>query len=123
MKILLVSDKTFYKEQALIRFNLKKHTGIFQTTDIGKTHKGINTAKIFIDKDILLLKESDAILICNFKKGKQENHIGEYSLMIATLAYFLQKKIYLLYDMPSNKYKEQLMMLEAISLNGNLNKI
>jgi len=123
MKILLISDKAFHKELALIRFNLKKHTGVFQTTDIGKTQTGVNRQKIILDKDIILLKECDAVLVCNFKKGKKENHISEYSLMIMGISYLLQKKIYLLYDMPSNKYKDEMNALEAIPLHGNLNKI
>jgi hypothetical protein len=122
MKILIFSSKEFFEKLGNIRFNLKKHTGIFQTTDIGKINKGINKDKIILDKDIILLKEVDALLICNFKKGREENHIGPYSLIIMSIAYALGKKIYLLYDIP-NKYVDTINSLEIESLKGDLKKI
>lgn len=122
MKILIISEKKFFKELGNIRFNLKKHTGVFQTTEIGKIPTGLNKQKIILDKDIKLLKECDALLVCNFKKGKEENHIDQYSLVIISIAYSLQKKIYLLYDIPY-KYVETLNSLEIESLKGDLKKI
>lgn len=122
MKILLACQKEFLKELGVVRHNLKKHTGIFQTTDVGKFPKGVNVDKIILDKDILLLKDVDSLLVCNFKKGKEENNIGEYLLILMSIAYSLGKKIYLLYDVPY-KYIEKIKCLEITSLNGDLKKI
>lgn len=122
MKILIFSEKEFFKKLGPIRHNLTKHTGIFQTTEIGKINTGLCKEKIILDKDIQLLKEVDAILICNFKKGREEGHIGPNSLIILSIAYSLGKKIYLLYDLP-NKYVEILKSLEVLTLNGDLKKI
>jgi hypothetical protein len=122
MKILIFSEKEFFKKLGPIRHNLKKHTGIFQTTEIGKINNGLFKEKIIFDKDIQLLKEFDAFLRCNFKKGKEENHIGANSLMILSIAYSLKKKIYLLYDLP-NKYVDILKSLEVLTINGDLKKI
>lgn len=122
MKILIFSEKEFYKKLGPIRHSLTKHTGIFQTTEIGKINKGLNREKIILDKDISLLKEVDGILICNFKKGKEENHVGANSLLIMGIAYSLGKKIYLLYDIP-NKYVETLNSLDVTPIKGDLKKI
>lgn len=123
MKLLLISGKQFHEKLPLIRFNIKNHTAILPTTDLGKVSNYINKKNSFFKKDIEILKTVDAVLICNFKKGKQENYVGAYSLMIMSIAYFLEKKIYLLYDVPSNKYKEEILSLDVISLKGDLKKI
>lgn len=119
MKILLACEKEFLKELGVVRHNLKKHTGIFQTTDVGKFPKGVNVDKIILDKDILLLKEVDSLLVCNFKR---EENIDSYSLILMSIAYSIGKKIYLLYDVPY-KYIEKIKCLEITSLNGDLKKI
>jgi hypothetical protein len=118
MKILLVSKKEFKKELGIIRHNLKNHKGIFQTTDIGKVPTGINKENIILDKDIKLIEEIDGILICNFEKTK----FDKYFIIIMSIAYYLNKKIYLLYDL-SNKYIDKLNCFQATSLNGDLKKI
>ena len=122
MKILIFSEKEFFKKLGPIRHSLTNHTGIFQTTEIGRINKGLCKEKIILDKDIQLIKEVDALLVCNFKKGKEENHVGANSLIITSIAYSLGKKIYLLYDIP-NKYVETLKSLEVNPLKGDLKKI
>ncbi len=123
MKILLISGKKFHEKLPLIRFNIKNHTAILPTSEIGKVSNYLNKRKLYFEKDIALLKEVDGLLVCNFKKGKQENYIGAYSLMIMSLSFFLEKKIYLLYDIPKNKYREEIESLNVISLKGDLKNL
>lgn len=123
MNILLISQKEFFKELPIIRFNIKNHTTFLQTMELGKTYNYINKNKLFLDKDIELIKKVDAILVCNLKKGKEENQIGSYCLMLMAIAYSYNKKIYLLYNLPKTKYKEELQALEPICLEGELKNI
>ena len=72
MNILLISQKEFFKELPIIRFNIKNHITFLQTMELGKTYNYINKNKLFLDKDIELIKQVDALLVCNLKKGKEE---------------------------------------------------
>lgn len=123
MNILIISQKEFFKELPIIRFNIKNHTTFLQTMELGKTYNYINKNKMFLDKDIELIKQVDALLVCNFKKGKEENHIGPYCLMLMAIAHSYEKKIYLLYDLPKTKFKEELDALEPICLLGDLKNL
>ncbi len=123
MKLLLISGRQFFEKLPLVRFNIKNHTSILPTSEIGKVSNFLNKRTIFLEKDILLLKEADSLLVCNFKKGKQENYIGAYSLIIMSIAFSFKKKIYLLYDLPKNKYKDEIESLEVICLKGDLKNI
>ncbi|MCK9439477.1 MAG: hypothetical protein PHW45_03760 [Candidatus ainarchaeum sp.] len=123
MKILLLSRKENIKKLPNIKFNIKKHEVLLPTFQLGKTSKFLNENKEFIDKDIELIKRADAILVCNFDKGKQENYIGSSLLLFMGAAYALDKKIYLLYDFSKSKSKEEIKCLDVVALNGDLNKI
>ena len=123
MKILLLSKKENIPKLPNIKFNIKKHEVLLPTFQLGKISKYNNQKKEFIDKDIELIKKVDSILICNFDKGKQKNYIGSSLLMFISIAYVLNKKIYLLYDFPTSKSKEELKSLNLIPLNGNLKNI
>jgi len=70
------------------------------------------------------IKESDAILVINNKKNETENYIGANTLIEIAFAYILDKKIYLLNDLPEFDYLlEEVKAMEPIILNGDLRKI
>ncbi|MDD3178499.1 MAG: hypothetical protein PHR26_03185 [Candidatus ainarchaeum sp.] len=123
MNIFLISDEKFKNKLPLIRFNINKHTTFLPTFQLGKIEKGRNIKKMFLDKDINILEKCDAILICNFDKGKSKNNIDYYSLMICSIAYYLNKKIYLLYNLPISKNKKEIQAFDPICLDGNLKGI
>ena len=120
MNIFLISEKNNMEKLPLIRFNLKKHTAILPTFELGRVNTGINQKKMFLDKDIMILQTCDAILLCNFDKGKSKNYIDSYSLMLCSIAYFLKKKIYLLYNLPLSKNREEIKAFETFCIDGNL---
>ena len=66
---------------------------------------------------------SDAILVANYDKNNIKGYIGGNTLMEMGLALFLKKKIYLLNETPELPYKEEILGVKPIILNGNLNKI
>lgn len=66
---------------------------------------------------------SDAILVANYDKNDVKGYIGGNTLMEIGLAFFLKKKIYLLNEIPELSYKEEILGVKPIILNGDLNKI
>jgi len=66
---------------------------------------------------------ADAILVLNYEKNNIKGYIGGNTLMEMGLAFFLKKKIYLLFQIPELPYKEEILGLKPIIINGDLNKI
>ena len=66
---------------------------------------------------------SDAILVLNYDKNNIEGYIGGNTLMEMGLAFFLKKKIYLLNQIPELSYKEEVLGMKPIILNGDLSLI
>jgi hypothetical protein len=66
---------------------------------------------------------SDAILVANYDKNSVKGYIGGNTLMEMGLAFFLKKKIYLLNKSPELSYKEEILGLKPIILNGDFSKI
>ena len=66
---------------------------------------------------------ADAILVTNYDKNDIKGYIGGNTLMEMGLAFFLKKKIYLLDEIPEISYKEEILGVRPIILNGDLSKI
>jgi len=66
---------------------------------------------------------SDAILVANYDKKDIKDYIGGNTLMEIGLAFFLKKKIYLLNQIPELPYKEEILGVKPIIINGDLSKI
>jgi len=66
---------------------------------------------------------SDAILVANYDKNNIKGYIGGNALMEMGLAFFFKKKIYLLNDIPELSYKEEILGLKPVVINGDLSKI
>ena len=66
---------------------------------------------------------ADAILVTNYDKNDIKGYIGGNTLMEMGLAFFLKKKIYLLNQVPELSYKEEILGLKPIVINGDLLKI
>jgi len=66
---------------------------------------------------------SDAILVLNYDKNNIKGYIGGNTLMEMGLAFFLKKKIYLLNEVPEMSYKEEILGVKPIMLNGDLSKV
>jgi len=66
---------------------------------------------------------SDAILVVNLDKKGIKNYIGGNTLMEIAFAYVNNKKIFLLNPIPDISYRDEILAMEPIILNGNLTKI
>jgi len=66
---------------------------------------------------------SDAILVMNYDKNNVKGYIGGNTLMEMAIAFWLKKKIYLLNQVPELPYKEEILGVKPIIINGDLTKI
>jgi len=69
------------------------------------------------------IKNSDAILIINKDKNNIKNYIGGNSFLEMGFAHILNKKIFLLSDIPEMIYTDEIKAMQPIVLNGDLTKI
>lgn len=66
---------------------------------------------------------SDAVLIANFDKNQIPGYIGANTLMEMGLAFHLDKKIFLLKDVPEISYKEEILGMKPTIVNDDLSKL
>ncbi len=66
------------------------------------------------------VSKADVVLIANYDKHGIKNYIGPNTLMEMGLAFYLQKKIYLLNPIPDIAWKEEIVGLRPIVINGDL---
>jgi hypothetical protein len=125
INIFLISDKEFEEQLPIIKFNLHKLNKdvILPTFQLGKISKYVNKNKEILHKDFKLLERSDSILLCNFKNKNIVNNISSKLLMYASVAFYLNKKIYILYGLPKKKNLEEITNLEPTCLEGNLKNL
>jgi len=84
-----------------------------------------------VDNDIIrkcftCIADSDAVLLLNYPKNGLNGYVGASGIMEVGLAYYLKKKIFLLYSPPpvkEAKYSHEILIMQPIILNGDLNMI
>jgi len=69
------------------------------------------------------IKESDAILVCNFEKNGISGYIGGSVLIEIGYAYALDKKIFFLNPIPEINFKDELIAAQPIVIENDLNQI
>ncbi len=70
-----------------------------------------------------IIKEADAILVANFDKNNIENYIGGNSFLEMGFAHILNKKIFLLNEIPEMIYNDEIKAMQPKVINGDLLKI
>ena len=70
-----------------------------------------------------IIGESDALLILNLEKNGIENYIGGNTFLEMGFAHVLGKPIYLYNGIPDASYKEEILAMQPITLNGNISRI
>jgi len=69
------------------------------------------------------VEEADAILVLNLEKKGIQGYIGGNTFLEIGLAYFLNKKIFLLNDIPEMPYTDEIRGMQPTILNGDLSGI
>ncbi len=70
--------------------------------------------------------QNQAILVLNYPKNGVKGYIGTSSLMEIGLAYYLRKKIFLMYDTPTPdqaRWAHEVRITQPVIINGDLGKI
>ncbi len=71
-----------------------------------------------------LIKNSDAILVCNLDKNGIKNYIGGNTLMEIGFAHVNDKKVFLLNPIPEEvSYTDEIKAMTDVVLNGDLSKL
>ncbi len=79
----------------------------------------LDVIKAYFEK----IKSCDAILVANYTKNNILNYIGGNSLIEIAFAHVLDKKIYLLNDIPKMNYSDEIEAMGPFILNGDINKL
>jgi uncharacterized protein YccT (UPF0319 family) len=66
---------------------------------------------------------ADATLVCNYDKNDITGYVGANTLMEMGLAFHLKQPIYLLNSIPEISYKEEILGMWPIVIDGDLKKI
>jgi len=82
-----------------------------------------NSGEDLIKRYFHLIKKSDAVLIVNVDKNEIKNYIGGNTLLEIGFAYILDKKIFLLNEIPDISYKDEIKAMQPVILNGDLSKV
>lgn len=69
------------------------------------------------------IDKSEAILVLNYDKNNIPGYIGGNTFLEIGVAFYLKKKIFLLNQIPDISYKEELLAMMPIVINGDLSKI
>lgn len=123
MKIVICGSMYFYKYFEKIKKELEDlgHEVIIPLPDENYS-KDQNVKRKAMEDFNNNLKKSEAILVANYDKGEKISHIGINSLMEIGMAFNLNKKVFLLNNIPES-CKDELEAIGTIVLNGNLNLI
>lgn len=98
-------------------YRLRKESGAGHDSWIWDRKKEVILAHF--DKEVW----ADAILVLNEEKNGVKGYIGANTLIEMGLALFLNKPIYMMHDIPEISYKEEILGMKPIVINGDLNKI
>jgi hypothetical protein len=66
------------------------------------------------------VRANDAILVLNFEKNGQANYIGGATFLEIFRAFELEKKIFFFNPIPDNIFKDELVAMNPIVINGDL---
>ena len=128
-KITICGSMTFFKEMENLSKALKAK-GLEVSYPV-KEKNGIDYSKLcmneqadvknkFINKHLEKIKNSDAIIVANYKNNDKRDRIGENTFLEMGFAYAFNKKIFLLNNIPNQPNSTEILGLKPICLDGNL---
>ena len=108
------SEKILKKEFSLDEIKKEKENGKFSQRAIK-----FDSIRAFYK----IIQNSDAILVTNFKKNNVKDYIGGNSFLEMGFAHILNKKIFVLNDIPEMIYTDEIRAMQPIILRGDLEKL
>lgn len=132
MKIAICGSMAFAKEMLDIKNALEKsghfvtvptNTDLYARKEIKVEDKWKKIKLDVIKKYFEKIKENDAVLIINKDKNGIKNYVGGNSLIEIAFAHVLDKKIFLLNEVPEMNYKDEILAMKPIIIHTDINKI
>jgi hypothetical protein len=140
MKIFICGSMHFSKEMLELEKKLEAaghwakvpcDTNVFAQDSSKTTDNHEENYKYCLENDIVRqcfndIAESDAILVANYPKEGIDGYIGGSVLMEMGLAYYLKKKIFMMFPPPpvsEAKHSHEVLIMQPEILNGNLSLI
>ncbi len=135
MKIVICGSMRFSKEMLEVKEKLidighevilPKHSEEYAKTGISDFETGESTQNK-IKNDLIrdyfkVINNSDAVLIVN-QDTDITNYIGGNSFLEMGFAHALNKKIFILNNIPEMSYTDEIVAMQVIALNGDLSRI
>ncbi|MBR6965391.1 hypothetical protein IKH83_03725 [Candidatus Saccharibacteria bacterium] len=85
-----------------------------------KHDNGYDAIREHFDK----IKDSDAVLVCNFTKNGVDNYIGANTFLEMGFAYYIEKPIFTINPLPDYRYiNDEILNFDVKVLNGDFSKI
>lgn len=131
-KITLCGSIAFFDQMLEIKQQLESigHEVIIPTKPSEEEAKNCHKIDWIKTEKNSLMKEhfqkinlSDSILVLNFDKKGIKNYIGSNTFLEMGVAMHLNKKIYLLNEIPNQDSKDEIVAMNPTELNGNLSLI
>lgn len=105
-------------------FGIASGTAKELTDGINQEHSEIKRKYGFIKWWHNCIKDSDAVLICNFDKNGIKNYIGGNTLMEIGFAHVNDKKVFLLNPIPDKvPYVDEIKAMVDVVIDNDLSKI
>ena len=140
MKITICGSSAFRIEKVELFDKLKElghepiiHPHYIESVKEGKTEimdrieKGEH-AQLKIENNYIMwyynaIVSSDAVLVVNLEKNNQKSYIGGNVFLEIGFAYVNNKKIFLLNPIPNVSYKDEIVAMQPVIIDGDLSKI
>jgi hypothetical protein len=134
MKIAIIGSMSHYGAILSIKKELEKEgfqieIPFFDETANYKVWDQAEAIRVKLKHDILkanfeFMKRNDAVLVFNkYEKNGFKDYIGGNTFLEMGFAHILNKKIFLLNDIPQMLYTSEIVAMKPISLKGNLELI
>ena len=134
---MLCGSATFAKQILEAKKVLEKAGHLCHTTEDMEHYSENPDAKLSFEEELKLsiqydvmrqclkkVAESDAVLFLNYEKNSIKGYLGTSMLMEIGLAYYLDKKIYLLHTIDqSQNYALELAVIKPVILDGDISKV
>ena len=139
MKIMISGSSQFAKEMFELEAKLKElgheavaPIGVEPHLEDGTFGNNLEeNLKFCLENDIMRrnfnqLAGQDAVVVFNKEKKGISGYMGVSTLMETAIAYFLKKKVFIMFPLPSmhkERWAHEVTIMQPVILNGNLSKI
>jgi len=133
VKVLLICSKAFYDKLPYFREELNKlghrvyMPNCYNAPETESKYRGTNEhskwkATMF-KRSRETIEKMDAVLVLNYDKNNQANYIGGATFLEMYDAFCLNKKIYMLHDIPEGMLKDEIIGFNPTIINEVLSLI